>query len=108
MLLNDSNNDLKIFPILAPQNTEYPYIKYQTISVTTYSLINADDVADQVRVQVDIFAKKHSDVTSIAKQLRKTFKDIAKVEFRLEDFDNTALVYRYAIEIHFIQAVDFT
>ncbi|QKS24596.1 DUF3168 domain-containing protein [Vreelandella titanicae] len=107
-LLNDSNNDIKIFPILAPQGTGYPYIKYQTISVTTYSLLAHDDVADQVRVQVDIFAKKYSDTTSIAKEIRKTFKDLAKVEFRFEDFDNTALVYRYSLEIQFIQDVDFT
>lgn len=107
-LLNDSNNELKIFPLKAPQGTSYPYIKYQSISVVTRSLLAHDDVSDDVRVQVDIFAKTHSETQAIAKEIRKAFRKIAAFEFRFEDFDNTALVYRHTLELIFIQSPDFS
>lgn len=104
-LLNDAANELKIFPILAPAGTSYPYITYQTISANTYSNLNSNDVADSVRIQINVYSKSYQDALDIFKTIRQEFKRIARIQFNYEDYENDSLVYDYCFDLTFIQEI---
>jgi hypothetical protein len=105
-LLNDAQQELKIFPILAPSGVNYPYIKYQTISANAWSSLNNNDVADSVRIQINIYSKSYQDAIDIFAAIRNEFKDLARIQFNHEDYNSDAFVYDYCFDLTFIQDVD--
>lgn len=61
----------RIYPILAPQNTPFPYVTYQVISQTGNETMGCV-LEDDARVQLSIFAKTYMEVWAISAATRQT------------------------------------
>lgn len=59
-----------IFPTEATQETELPYIVYNNIQVTPSHTKSGPSTLDVVRMQIDVFAKKYSEVQAIEERVR--------------------------------------
>ncbi|MDO7888286.1 DUF3168 domain-containing protein [Hymenobacter cheonanensis] len=59
----------RIFPILAPQTTPFPYLTYQVISQNGNETMGCI-LEDDARVQLSIFAKTYAEVCTIAAATR--------------------------------------
>jgi len=59
-----------IFPSEAPQETALPYIVYNNIQVTPSHTKTSTSTLDVVRMQIDVFAKRYSEVQAIEERVR--------------------------------------
>ena len=48
----------RIYPLVLPQNVEYPAASYQRISAIRYSQFGRDATAAEATVQVDIYGRR--------------------------------------------------
>jgi hypothetical protein len=71
LLAAPGGQDLKIYPVVAPQDTERPYVNYQLISggpeAGSSAICRLGDVA---RVQLSVFADDYPTLASITAALR--------------------------------------
>ena len=70
--------------------------------------MNNNDVADSVRIQINIYSKSYQDAIDIFAAIRNEFKDLARIQFNHEDYDSDAFVYDYCFDLTFIQDVDWS
>lgn len=59
----------RVYPILAPQNTPFPYVTYQVISQNGNETMGCV-LEDDARVQLSIFAKTYPNVCAISAATR--------------------------------------
>lgn len=59
----------RIYPVVVPQNTPLPYIRYQTISDPRSEHLQGYDGARVVRVQVDCFASSYATARGLAEKI---------------------------------------
>ena len=50
----------RVYPLVLPQNAEYPAVVFQRISGTRYSAFSRDAAAVEATIQVDIYAHRTS------------------------------------------------
>lgn len=60
----------RIYPILAPQNTPFPYVTYQLIDQTPDGALVDCALGDTARVQLSFFAQTYSQVCDISAACR--------------------------------------
>ena len=54
----------RVYPLVLPQNVEYPAVVYQRISATRYSQFGRDATAAEATVQVDIYGRRGAGYTA--------------------------------------------
>ena len=55
----------RIYPLVLPQNVEYPAAVYQRISATRYSQYGRDATVAEATVQVDIYGRREGRLRGI-------------------------------------------
>ena len=63
----------RIYPLVLPQNVEYPAASYQRISATRYSQFGRDATAAEATVQVDIYGERDTGMeafNAVAQEVR--------------------------------------
>ncbi len=112
LLLNDSDDktssdDLRIYPIVAPEGVAYPYIVYNTITSNPFNVLKGKPVAESVWVQVDIYAKDYVSCLMLAQVLREELIDQCYMQLNLETFDDETKSYRISHDLDFITSTNF-
>ncbi|MGQ7243705.1 tail completion protein gp17 [Salinicola sp. V024] len=112
LLLNDSDDktssdDLRIYPVVAPEGVAYPYIVYNTITSNPFNVLKGKPVAEAVSVQVDIYAKDYVSCLMLAQVLREELIDQCYMQLNLETFDDETKSYRISHDLDFITSTDF-
>lgn len=60
----------KIFPIIVPQNTQFPAITYEMLGNEPLKVLGNQKIADTVSVQINVFAYSYAKVSSIAQAVK--------------------------------------
>ena len=94
----------RIYPVVASQGAEFPYVVYQTITNTPDYTKDSGSVADKLRIQVDIFAKTYDEANVTASLVRDQldFKagTIAGVPVDTIRFEDEQNMYENEVRIH--------
>lgn len=96
----------RIYPVLRPEGAALPALTYHVISRDPQNnLDGADSSLRAQRVQVDVWAKKHSDVLAIAAQVRSrlgtaatNFRSVELPSSGLDDYEPDTRLYRRLLE----------
>lgn len=97
-ILNGSiaNQVTGIFPVVAPQNSVFPYVIYQDVTTLPNDIKDGPSPLDQVRIQIDSYAKSKAEADTIAAAVRTALDrysgtvesvTIDSIKF-LDQFDN--------------------
>jgi len=101
--------DTRIYPISAPLNAAYPLVNITTVSTTPTNTKDGGSVVDTSRVQIDVYAKEHSESGAIAKLIRQALDGyhgnfdghrINRIYFERESesFDSEQRLYRISTD----------
>lgn len=58
-----------LHPMVAPQNTEYPYATYQRVANTVNNVLSGPPSVDNVRIQIDVWARSYADAQALAQSI---------------------------------------
>ena len=95
----------RITPVLRPEGDSQPAIVYSIVSKDQVSnLAGRDGSLRNIRVQIDIWARKHSDILAVEAAVR-TQMDVPAATFRstmnpggFDDYESETKLYRRLLE----------
>jgi len=91
----------RIYPMVAPQGSTTPYIRYQNIKNADLTSVQGDNYGNKAHIQLDIFSTSYTEVKEILGAVRLAMYQYKYFphEFNAKDeYDKDALLYRQLIE----------
>lgn len=91
-----------VYPIQAPQNADFPFVVYNTISIiptntkgvtnVSSTELNSMSSMDKVRIQVSTLATNYSQLMTIAKGVRSALDNLHNFDLAQAGLDSTAII----------------
>lgn len=95
---------LRIYPVTADQDVDYPYITYSRISTRRINALVADTDITEARFQFDTWSKSYETLRSIADALRMEFQrfrgTVSSVVIEDCDIDEERDEYNSETQVH--------
>lgn len=94
----------RIYPFgTSPQDGTKPYAVYQWVGGTPFNMLNCRPDADQISLQVDVYAPRQSDSTAIAKAIRYAVEGNCYVtSYRGNLRDEKTKLYRTSFDLDWL------
>jgi len=64
----------RVYPLTMPQNPTFPAIVYTRVSINPENRLEGGSSLDQIRIQIDSYAKTYSAVKSLAESVRSAME----------------------------------
>lgn len=94
--------DSRVYPIVAPQDPERPYLTYQLISRESEPTHDGPSGLDNPRLQIDTWASTYVEAGQVAKQVRAAMDGfvgtVGDVEFQASFLDEERDLYEDATQ----------
>lgn len=90
----------RIYPKVAPQNVARPYIVYHVISDVSNQCLGGGVYQNQVRVQIDCWSEKYSEVKSMKQAVKDSligFKSSSEI-YSMDDYEPETKLFRELID----------
>lgn len=103
-----SNIRYKIYPIVAPDDTTFPFIVYTRANAFDYALSKDCPIGDKGAFQISVASDKYNDSAELANDVRKCFEGhiISNNELTISDIRMTSAAESYN-ENTYIQTLYF-
>ena len=85
-LLTDTVTDVPVYPLVAPQSQEVPYIIYQRTNTESFSNLSGGDSLKAVTFTVDVYHESFASLKQIASQIKTLHGFRGKIIINSEDF----------------------
>lgn len=77
-----------VYPLVAPQNIQPPYITYQRISSLDTGTLDGTESLDMGRFQIKVFSKKYNESLSISEDVKSVMSGKGNKTMHMEDYEN--------------------
>lgn len=87
----------RVYPIVMPEKGTVPAIVYQRISSTPENTLDGGATIDQIRIQVDTYAKTYAEAKNLASQVRTALESSsakATLQTDVDFFEPDVKLYR--------------
>lgn len=94
----------RIFPLVAPEGTETPYLVYQTITDEEQNTLDCNGGTDNLsnaRMQIDVWGESYTEAKNTAKTVRAAMKSFARQNVCgpvTEDYESETKLYRVILD----------
>ena len=78
----------RVYPLVAPQNTQPPYITYQRISSLDTGALDGTESLDMGRFQIKVFSKKYDEALSVSVYIKSAMSGKGNKAMHMEDYEN--------------------
>lgn len=83
----------RVHPLVAPQNTQTPYITYQRISSLDTGAIDGTKSLDMARFQIKVFAKTYKESVMISEAVKTAMSGKGNQAMHMEDYESGPVMY---------------
>jgi len=93
----------RCYPLVMPQNPTFPAIVYTRIASTPQNVLFGGTTLDQVRMQIDIYAKTYKAAKTLAKSVRTSMETAAfSATLQTDDdsFEPETDIYRVSMDYY--------
>ena len=93
----------KIYPVLAPEDTDSPFVTYIKTSATPENILKGSATISQASVLISCYHTSVLSVNSLAQDVITAFDGIGYVEFERDTYESSTKLYstKISISIHY-------
>jgi len=84
---------VRVFPLVAPQDTVLPYITFQRISSLDTGTMDGTESLDMGRFQIKVFAKTYKESVIIAEAVKTAMSGKGNKAMHMEDYEPETLLH---------------